>query len=486
MKAIVIARVSTEEQRDKNNSLPAQTVRIERYCLSKGLQVIKQFSFDESAYKKKRDEFDQILEFIKSQKEVVAVCFDKVDRLSRNIFDKRVSLLYEEALNDKIELHFTSDGQVINSKISAVEKFSFGMSLGLAKYYSDAISDNVKRATEQKLRRGEWPQMAPKGYKNVTKDDGKKDVEVDEYWSKIIMKAYELYGTGAYSMDLLIKKLKEDYGVNWSKGFLDKVLKCHFYYGMMVVKGKTYPHKYPPLISKELFDRVQQIKTGYNKKRFKFAGLEYAYRGLLRCGHCGLSITPEKHKGHVYYHCTQSKGKHDAAWIREEELTQQIGNVFKRIQLPEQVLGRITNDLKSTHESKSQFRDNQYTHLVTEHEKFSKRLEKIYIDRLDGRITDDEYDKFYQSFREELDGIDIRLGMLQGAEDNYYITANYLLELSKRAYELFKSSKVDEKRQLVKLVLSNLRVEGKEVRYEAIKPFDTILNCANSQRWLPD
>ncbi len=55
-------------------------------------------------------------------------------------------LLYEKALNDEIELHFVSDGQVINSKISAVEKFQFGISLGLAKYYSDAISDNVKRA----------------------------------------------------------------------------------------------------------------------------------------------------------------------------------------------------------------------------------------------------------------------------------------------------------------------------------------------------
>ena len=79
-----------------------------------------------------------------SQKEKVIVCCDKVDRLSRNVFDKRISLLYEKALNDQIELHFVSDGQIINSRISAVEKFQFSISLGLAKYYSDAISDNVQ------------------------------------------------------------------------------------------------------------------------------------------------------------------------------------------------------------------------------------------------------------------------------------------------------------------------------------------------------
>jgi len=65
------------------------------------------------------------------------------------MFDKRVSALYDKALQDEIELHFISDGQIINSRISAAEKFHFGISLGLAKYYSDAISDNVKRALEQ-------------------------------------------------------------------------------------------------------------------------------------------------------------------------------------------------------------------------------------------------------------------------------------------------------------------------------------------------
>ena len=102
-----------------------------------------------------------------------------------------------------------------------------------------------------------------------------------------------------------------------------------------------------------------------------------------------------------------------------------------------------------------------------------------------GWITDAEYDRFYQSFREQIADIDTRLGMLQEAEDNYYITAKYLLELANRAYDLFISSEVTERRQLVKLVLSNLRVEGKTVRYDALKPFDEILNCSDRQLWLP-
>lgn len=138
MKAILIACVSTEDQKEAGLSLPAQVSRLEHYCQSKSFEIIKVFSFDENAYTDNREEFDQIINLVFAQQKKIAVCCDKVDRISRNMFDKRVSLLYERALADKIELHFVSDGQVITNRISAVEKFQFGISLGLAKYYSDA------------------------------------------------------------------------------------------------------------------------------------------------------------------------------------------------------------------------------------------------------------------------------------------------------------------------------------------------------------
>ncbi len=129
MKAILVARVSTEEQREANNSLPAQMTRMEEYCKRNNFGILERFSFDESAYKEKRDEFDRILAYIDAQEEKIAVCFDKVDRLSRDIFDKRVPILYNKAVDDTIELHFVSDGQVIDKMMSAGDKFMFGTKL---------------------------------------------------------------------------------------------------------------------------------------------------------------------------------------------------------------------------------------------------------------------------------------------------------------------------------------------------------------------
>ena len=103
MKAILIARVSTEEQREAENSLPAQIARLERYCQNKEFEILQICSFDESAYTHQRSEFDRIIDFILEQKEKVIVCCDKVDRISRNIFDTRISKLYELFVSSEVE-----------------------------------------------------------------------------------------------------------------------------------------------------------------------------------------------------------------------------------------------------------------------------------------------------------------------------------------------------------------------------------------------
>ena len=85
--------------------------------------------------------------------------------------------------------------------------------MGLAKYYSDAISDNVKRAIEQKLRKGEWPARLLMDIKISPIADGNTDIIVDEYEAAYRKKIFELYATGAYSMDFFAAKVKKDYGV---------------------------------------------------------------------------------------------------------------------------------------------------------------------------------------------------------------------------------------------------------------------------------
>lgn len=196
-----------------------------------------------------------------------------------------------------------------------------------------------------------------------------------------------------------------------------------------------------------------------------------------------MAITPEKHKGHVYYHCTQYNGKHGAAWLREEAITEQIGHVFKCLQVPQDVLDQTTATLTELHQQKIEFHTTHVNELTKEQKTLTTMMDNLYLDKLKGSITESAYTKFYHSFRDQLSDVSAKLDRLQEAEDNYYITSKYVLDLINRAYDLFESSEVDEKRQLINLVLSNVMVEGKNIVYEAHKPFDLFINCSDRQTW---
>ena len=76
------------------------------------------------------------------------------------------------------------------------------------------------------------------------------------------------------------------------------------------------------------------------------------------------------------------------------------------------------------------------------------------------------------------------MGKLQIADEQYYITSDYVLNLASRASELFESSEPQQKRLLLKETLQNLTLEGRLVRYNEIKPYDKIRLYASRQSWL--
>ncbi|MCK9319571.1 recombinase family protein [Methanoculleus sp.] len=493
MKAIVLARVSTEEQKDAGNSLPAQVARMETYCRQRNFQIAKTLSFDESAYKTKRDDFDKIIDYIKQSKEKIIVCFDKVDRFSRNVFDKRVAYLYEMAMSDKIELHFASDNLIINSQISAVEKFHFGINLGLAKYYSDAISDNVKRANEAKIKRGEWLGWAPIGYLNVENENGVKSIIVDPVRSPYITKMFEMYSTGNYSMrkikDFLDKAgftSKSDKSAPMTISMINHTLKNPFYYGMMRIKNDLYPHKYPALITKYIFDKAQSVSAGWHKKPFKYASKPFSLRGMVKCAECGCTITPETSKGHIYYSCTNFHKFHaKRTYIPEKDLLKPLYDALESIQLTDDRVKELTEDLRQSTKNQNAFFMNTVKTLRAEYDKLENRINKLADDKYDQSITNDFYNKKFKEYTEKQGKVMEELAKHDKADKEYHITANTVLNLAQRALEIFESSEPQEKRQLLNFVFQNLELRQKNLEYKLKTPYDTVLLANNCSDLLP-
>jgi len=492
MKAIILARVSTNEQKEAGNSLPAQIERLTKYCNLKDFKIAKVFSLDESAYKTKRDDFDKALDYLKSIKDRIVVCFDKVDRFSRNVFDKRVASLYDLAMQDKIELHFASDNLVITPDISSTEKFQFSMSLGLAKYYSDAISDNVRRAYENKIKKGEWIGKAPVGYVDLKNEN--KDKEQDPVRAHFIVKIFEIYATGNSSMRTIRDKM-EELGLKsntknlrpLSVSQIEHILKNPFYYGIMRIKGNLYPHKYQPLIPKALFDKCQEVRAGYHKKPFEYASKPFIFRGMIKCADCGCTITPEATKGHIYYSCTNYRRMHQKRiYVREEELLKPVYEVLKNIQLPDHKIKEITEDLRKSNESKNEFHKKSLTAIRKEYDLIENRISKMFDLRLDDQsITKDMFNKKLKEYKEKQAELNEEMQRYTDADENYYITANTLLKMAQKALEIFECSEVPEKRQLLNFLLQNPQLRGRELMFTLKTPFDTMLEANKCSTLLP-
>jgi hypothetical protein len=72
--------------------------------------------------------------------------------------------------------------------------------------------------------------------------------------------------------------------------------------------------------------------------------------------------------------------------------------------------------------------------------------------------------------------IGLQLENLIDADQSYHITAKTVLSLAQRAEQIFESSEIPEKRQLLEFVLQNPEVNGKNLEFSIRKPFNTITN----------
>jgi len=275
MKAYLIARVSTLDQSD---ALPGQVYRLQDYAKRKGYEY-ELFEIRKSAYKSQRASFKQVIDKVVDDYENCVIVFDKIDHYTRNSNSQEVSMLNNLCKAGKIEIHFASDGLFINKDSSAQQQFMLNLGVSTAQYYSDAISDNVKRRNQQKWRDGEWCGRAPIGYINTQRSDGKKWVELNPALAGVVREAFEMYASGTSSLREIAKLWRERYGLkNVHSSRIDQVLKNPFYYGEMKVLGKLYAHNYTPIITRALFEQARSVREGYKVKPHYWGGISRPHR----------------------------------------------------------------------------------------------------------------------------------------------------------------------------------------------------------------
>lgn len=345
IKYCLYARKSSESDEKQALSIDSQIKEMTALASKEKLNVVEIRQESHSAKESgKRPVYNQLMLDI-SNGQFNGILTWAPDRLARNAGDLGAVV---DLMDSKHLFEIRTFGQTFTN--SPNEKFLLMILGSQAKLENDNRGINVKRGMRAKVEMGLRPGTAPTGYLNEKRIDRKCHVIVDPERGHYIKQMYEKVATEGWSGRKLYYWLKDevkfktvnDKPLSLSNVFI--ILKNTFYYGVFEYpkgSGNWYTGVHTPLISKELFDKVQKQIT--LQREFDYGSKEFAFTKLIQCGKCGSGITAQEKykyrqdgtkKRYVYYGCTRSRDKQcKLQYIREEELMKQILEIIDTISL---------------------------------------------------------------------------------------------------------------------------------------------------------
>lgn len=484
-------RKSTDVEDKQQLSLEGQGEEVSRYlalrdCEINGekFRIVATIEESLSAKRPGRPQFNKMVE------DLCAGIYDgiiayKLDRLTRNFTD--LGTLSDLVQYEGKSIILTDSGLIKNN---ATDLFTLGINVCVAKKKVDDLSEDTKRGMRQKAELGWFPGFAPTGYLNVRTLDKVNIIEIDHERAPYVTKAFMYYNTGLYSLETLSELLTRE-GLRTrnkqplSKATLQLMLRNPFYYGYFRRNGELIEGKHKPLISKEIWDEVQERLSGRSNFALKPRTLVYEYRGFLRCAECGCMITAQKAKGVPYYRCTKARVKCSQPYIQEKELAPQLEAIFERLELtPEKALD-LQRQLKKYFEDDlkySETREKNINRLLTELKEEKKQL---YRNMAVGKIpNDEEYKALQDELGQKIAAAEKDLMGIARSTSDFLQKASNLIQLCQQAKNLFRAGTADEKQQLLRFVASNLLLDRKKVLVDYKKPFDAMIKAAESFDWL--
>ncbi len=381
MKVALYARVSSNQQADKNNSIPSQLRLLHEYALKHNMAVYKEYIDEaESALSTDRPAFlKMIAETKKKFPTFQAILVWKLSRFARNRQD---SIIYKamlkkrgvEVISISEPIDNTPQGQLMEGMIEVIDEF-----------YSAVLGQETLRGLIENTRKGyRNGGYAAFGYKNVHIYDENKNqrtkYEINESEAAIVKLIFELYVKGNGLKNIVTYLNTHDHkprsGGNWSKSTVANVLRNESHIGWTVFNKrdkKTYGKQFKPkdqwiiikntheaIISEDLFNKVQRLieKRQPKNQPARVTSSSYLLSGLMRCGKCNATYGVTgygRDKKYAYYNCiTYSKKGKDVCSgyrVRADELDNEIIERVKDLLFSDENMKNLVDDINQAAKS---------------------------------------------------------------------------------------------------------------------------------------
>jgi len=472
-------RVSTVKQGEHGSSLQEQRSAIEAYASRQNLSIAEWFEEKETAAKQGRAVFSRMLGKLEKG-EAQGIIIHKIDRSARNLKDWAN---LGDLIDRGIDVHFAHDSVDLRSRGG---RLSADIQAVVAADYIRNLREEVLKGLHGRLNQGVYPFAAPVGYLNRGKGRVK---EIDPIRASLVREAFELYATGAMGLKDLRKEMKRRglttarSGRPLSLQSVSRMLNNPFYIGLIRIRrtGETYQGKHVPLISKALFDRVQDVLKG--KLVLRKVKHDFLFRRAVRCEGCGHHLIGERHKGQfTYYRCHSDRC--GPLYVREEALEHEIQTQLAFLECDELERQALNEEAALLNADAAEAVRAMKATLAMQIARCDDRL---------GRLTDAFID---QTIEKELFEARKRhvLGEQRALRDRLEKASEATLPVSEALQKLelgnaalfgYRNGNQPEKRAILDAVTSNLSVSGKRPMVELKSPFREVSNWRKSQQCAP-
>ena len=398
------ARKSTDVEDKQVRSIEDQITELRAFARQEGLHIVEELVEKQSAKIPGRPIFGEMIKRVESG-EANGILAWHPDRLARNSVDGG-RIIYLLDCGHLAILKFPT----FWAENTSQGKFMLSIAFGQSKYYVDSLAENTKRGLRQKVRRGEYPSLAPIGYIN---DVRTKTIIVDKKKSVIIRRAFELYAQNGSRLEDISNFLAQNNifssgGKRIKRDRISFILSNPFYYGHFRYASEIHEGKHQPLVSKKIFDKVQEVLRQRGKPQ-KTKNEPQPFCGLLSCATCNMMITGEykvkKQKNgnvhnYTYYRCTKKRKdmKCPEPCIRQEELDKQLSSLLQKFSLgPDWAAGlrkMLEKDKKEATQSSTAFVQEARERIKT----ISLKLQRL----LDGYLEQDIEQEIYRAEKSKL------------------------------------------------------------------------------------
>lgn len=486
IRVIIYCRVSSKEQEESGYSLDSQEKLLNEYAIKNNFEIEKVYRISESASGKQiRKTFDEIFR-VATKTKCTAILCEKIDRLTRNLKDAAMVDDWVKGSKGRA-VHFVKENFILNEQTKAHENLVWDMKVAIARFYTNNLSEEVKKGQKEKLAQGWLPQKPPIGYK-TTGDKGHKTHIIDESRARFAIKMFELFDTGNFSIKSLSDRmydegLRNEAGKKVGKSSMHRYLSDPFYCGKNRWNGIVSDGNHKPLISKELFKSVQLKLKRYGDSH-QFKKYSPVFQGKIICVECGSVITWYIKKGHWYgFHNKYKKCSLNKKNLKQVDVEKQMFSYFNNVAPKNpRVLEWLKDTMKENHTNEVDYNTTRRTELNRVIECSDKRMEKAYIDKLDGKAPLALCEKVIaDSTREKKDALE-SLDSLGQSRLKYYQAGYAIHELALNAVRLYQGDKItiDQKRLMLSIIFSNFDLNEKNVRENYTFGFEFVAKWMNT------